>query len=199
MVEKLGVTEIHYPIYYHGYEPEHDDPFFDRDYNICILCGRCVRMCQEVRGTAVLAFTYRGPRAKIGPAFGRNHVEAGCEFCGACVDVCPTGALADKASKWDGKPDGFDVVNMPVLRSRLPGRAAPQGRPALQGQPEPRPGGQRRTTVRPRAVLHAGDHHHFERAKKPMLKRANISARSAGRRRWRRVAAHLKGFARTSS
>ena len=70
VVEKIGVTDIGYPIYYRGYEVEHDDPFFDRDYNICILCGRCVRMCQEVRGTSVLAFKFRGPQAQIGPAFG---------------------------------------------------------------------------------------------------------------------------------
>jgi predicted molibdopterin-dependent oxidoreductase YjgC len=114
VVEKVGVTEIDYPIYYHGYEPEIDDPFFGRDYNVCILCGRCVRMCQEVRGTSVLAFTHRGPHAKIGTAFDRNHIEAGCEFCGACVDICPTGALADKVSKWDGKPDGFHISTCPV-------------------------------------------------------------------------------------
>jgi formate dehydrogenase alpha subunit len=113
VVEKIGVTDIDHPILYHGYEPEHDDPFYDRDYNICILCGRCVRMCQEVRGSSVLAFTARGPRVKIGPAFGRTHRDAGCEFCGACVDVCPTGALADKSSKWDGKPDGFRVSTCP--------------------------------------------------------------------------------------
>lgn len=113
VVEKVGLTEIDYPIFYHGYEPEHDDPFYDRDYNICILCGRCVRMCQEVRGTSVLAFKHRGSKVRIGPAFGDSHVEAGCEFCGACVSVCPTGALADKASKWDGKPDGTEVSTCP--------------------------------------------------------------------------------------
>jgi NADH dehydrogenase/NADH:ubiquinone oxidoreductase subunit G/NAD(P)H-flavin reductase len=113
VVERLGVTEIHYPVYYREYEPEHEDPFFDRDYNICILCGRCVRMCQEVRGTSVLAFKFRGPKTQVGPAFGRTHVEAGCEFCGACVSVCPTGTLADKASKWDGQPDGLAVSTCP--------------------------------------------------------------------------------------
>lgn len=105
LVEKLEITEIHYPILYKGYEAERNDPFFDRDYNICILCGRCVRMCQEMRGTSVLSFNHRGTKARVGPAYGRSHIEAGCEFCGACITVCPTGALAEKASKWDGKPD----------------------------------------------------------------------------------------------
>ncbi len=113
VVEKTGLTAIDYPIYYRGFEAEHDDPFFDRDYNICILCGRCVRMCQEVRGTSILAFKYRGPKVRIGPAFGDSHVDGGCEFCGACVSVCPTGALADKSSKWDGKPDGVEISTCP--------------------------------------------------------------------------------------
>jgi len=113
LVEEFGITEINYPILYRGFEPERNDPFYDRDYNLCILCGRCVRMCQEMRGTGILAFNYRGPKAIVGPAFGRNHVEAGCEFCGACVSVCPTGALSEKASKWDGEPDASVTATCP--------------------------------------------------------------------------------------
>ena len=71
-------------------------------------------MCAEVRGAGVLAFIDRGPRTLIGPAFGRTHEAAGCEFCGACVSVCPTGALADKVSKWDGAPDGIAVSTCPL-------------------------------------------------------------------------------------
>ena len=53
--------------------------------------GPCSK--QPVGGASVLAFKHRGSRTVIGTAFGRNHVEAGCEFCGACVSVCPTGTL----------------------------------------------------------------------------------------------------------
>jgi len=171
VVEKLGVTEIHYPVYYRGYEAEHDDPFFDRDYNVCILCGRCVRMCQEVRGTSVLAFKYRGPNTQIGPAFGRTHVEAGCEFCGACVSVCPTGTLAEKAAKWDGEPDGVKVSTCPFCAlgcqidlllkdGRLSKVHGSLDREINDGQ----------LCVRGRFCLPETTHHH-ERAKKPMLKR----------------------------
>ena len=96
---------IDYPVYYRNLPVEKDDPFYDRDYNLCILCGRCVRMCQEVRTANALAFKHRGRQTIIGPAFSRTHLEAGCEFCGACVAVCPTGTLREKARAWEGKPD----------------------------------------------------------------------------------------------
>lgn len=104
LVERLGLRDIPYPVSYRGLPVEQDDPFFDRDYNLCVLCGRCVRVCQDVRHAGVLAFTYRGSQALVGTAFGRSHLEADCQFCGACVDVCPTGALADKRGKWEGVP-----------------------------------------------------------------------------------------------
>jgi formate dehydrogenase alpha subunit len=104
LVDYLELRDIPYPITYRGLPVEKDDPFFDRDYNLCILCGRCVRVCQDVRHAGVLAFTHRGSQAIVGTAFGRSHLEADCQFCGACVDVCPTGALADKRGKWEGVP-----------------------------------------------------------------------------------------------
>ena len=101
LAEKLGVAEIHYPVSYRNLRLEKEDPFYDRDYNLCVLCGRCIRVCQEVRAAGTLAFTQRGNSTVIGPAFGRTHLAAGCEFCGACVSVCPTGALAEKTRKWE--------------------------------------------------------------------------------------------------
>ncbi len=194
VVEKIGVTDIDYPVYYRGHEAEHDDPFFDRDYNICILCGRCVRMCQEVRGTSVLAFKYRGPQAQIGPAFGQSHVEAGCEFCGACVSVCPTGALADKGSKWDGMPDGFFVSTCPfcgigcqVELHHKDGRLS-KVRPNLD--PEINDG---QLCVRGRFSMPEATHHHT-RAKKPMLKRGKYFREVVWDEAIGEVAEKLKGL-----
>lgn len=105
LVDYLGIEDIPYPITYRGFPVEKGDPFFDRDYNLCVLCGRCIRACKEMRHNGVLAFVQRGSETIVGTAFNRSHLETSCEFCGACVDVCPTGALADKRSKWEGVPD----------------------------------------------------------------------------------------------
>ena len=102
LVEYLGVKEIPFTFHYRNLGVERFDPFFDRDYNICILCGRCVRVCQDVRGAGILDFHHRGPLTLVGTAFNQTHIEANCQFCGACVDACPTGALKQRYSKWTG-------------------------------------------------------------------------------------------------
>ena len=80
---------------------EVSDPFYDRDYNLCIVCGRCVRACDELRGDDAIGFTERGGLALVGTSFGTSLLESGCEFCGACIDVCPVGALVERDHKWE--------------------------------------------------------------------------------------------------
>lgn len=105
LVDYLEISDVKYPIAYRGIKPERNNPFYDIDYNLCILCGRCVRICNEERNSEVLAFTQRGNTTIVGTAFGESQIEAGCEFCGACVDVCPTGSISEKMGKWVGLPD----------------------------------------------------------------------------------------------
>jgi len=139
VVTRLGLQDIDYPIYYRNLPVEKSDPFFDRDYNLCILCGRCVRMCQEVRAAGTLAFTQRGRRTVIGTAFHRSHIDAGCEFCGACVSVCPTGALAEKTNKWEGPADREATTTCPLCGIGCQLRAQAKGALLLGSLPEDDP------------------------------------------------------------
>jgi predicted molibdopterin-dependent oxidoreductase YjgC len=136
VVEKMEIKEISYPVYYRGLRVEKDDPFYDRDYNLCILCGRCIRMCQEIRTANTLAFKQRGRYTVIGPAYERTHLEAGCEFCGACVSVCPTGALSEKVSKWEGKPDREQTTTCPFCGVGCQIRLQVRGDEVLGSLPE---------------------------------------------------------------
>ena len=105
LADYLELEDVKFPISYRGIPSVHDNPFYSLDYNLCILCGRCVRICNEERNSHVLAFVERGNSTLVGTAFGESQTEAGCEFCGACVDVCPTGSIAEKMGKWRGNPD----------------------------------------------------------------------------------------------
>ncbi len=75
------------------YEKRDNNPFVERDMEKCILCGQCVRICDEVQGVGAIDFVHRGFRTKISPPYERD---LNCEFCGQCVAVCPTGALTGK-------------------------------------------------------------------------------------------------------
>ncbi|NLY89738.1 MAG: 2Fe-2S iron-sulfur cluster binding domain-containing protein, partial [Firmicutes bacterium] len=68
-----------------------------RDPNKCILCGDCVRMCEEVQGVGVLDFVNRGSRVTVSPAFNKKLEDVECVNCGQCSAVCPTGALVVKS------------------------------------------------------------------------------------------------------
>jgi len=84
------------------------NPFIFRVQNKCVMCGLCVRVCEEVQGVGAIGFAGRGFEAKITPPFGHD---LDCEFCGQCVSVCPTGALSGKI--WQGKPriDGIEKTD----------------------------------------------------------------------------------------
>ena len=81
------------------------NPFLWVDLNKCILCTRCVRACAEVQGRFVWGTAERGFETQLVAGGGTQLLEAGCESCGACVALCPTGALDNKLSMGAGQPD----------------------------------------------------------------------------------------------
>jgi formate dehydrogenase beta subunit len=80
-----------------------DNPIFLHDPNKCVLCGRCVRACHELRGVGVLFYRKREKETYIGTASNLPLFDSGCRFCGACAEVCPTGAIMDKEEFAKGK------------------------------------------------------------------------------------------------
>jgi len=81
-----------------GYPSDEANPFIKRDPEYCILCGKCVRVC-EYQGTNVLDFMGRGVGAKVITAQDKPLQESECTFCGSCVDACPVNALLE-ADRW---------------------------------------------------------------------------------------------------
>jgi len=92
------------------YTKRDENPFIKREPEKCILCGRCVKICNEVQGVSAIDFGYRGFNTKICTPFEKD---LDCEFCGQCVAVCPTGALT--GTMWVQKGRQQDVRDVDTL------------------------------------------------------------------------------------
>ena len=90
---QLGVNTVRFDNHREEMPVDRSSYAIVRDPNKCILCGNCVRVCNEIQGVGVLGFAHRGTDAMVTPAFNRNLDETNCVSCGQCRVVCPTGAL----------------------------------------------------------------------------------------------------------
>ena len=88
-----GIDTVRFQNHREEMPVDFSSPSIVRDPNKCILCGNCVRVCNEIQGVGVLGFAHRGTDAVVTPAFNRNLAETNCVSCGQCRVVCPTGAL----------------------------------------------------------------------------------------------------------
>lgn len=95
---------------YHAYNVDFSHPFIEIDNNKCILCARCVRICNEVVGANALGFVNRGFDTFIAPSMGKSLTESDCESCGLCISTCPTGAITENV-KFKPGPVKLEKVN----------------------------------------------------------------------------------------
>jgi len=93
---RYGVKNVRFENHKDKLPLDFSSPSITRDPNKCILCGDCVRMCNEVQGVGALDFAFRGSKMQVSPAFGKEIGEVNCVNCGQCVAVCPTAAITVK-------------------------------------------------------------------------------------------------------
>jgi NADPH-dependent glutamate synthase beta subunit-like oxidoreductase/ferredoxin/Pyruvate/2-oxoacid:ferredoxin oxidoreductase delta subunit len=79
------------------------NPLFTLNPNKCVMCSRCIRACKDLRGVGILIEKIRGEDKYIGTENDLSLAQAGCRFCGACAEVCPSGAILDKEELTRGK------------------------------------------------------------------------------------------------
>ena len=85
LVYWLKIDKPRFEIEAPGYALDNSNTMIQRDLNKCILCGRCVRACNEIQVNEVLDFAMRSSNAKVGPAFDDDYINSSCVFCGECA------------------------------------------------------------------------------------------------------------------
>jgi len=84
--------------------------FIVMDHNRCVLCGRCIRTCDEITGAHALDFGKRGWKTNIYADINQPLGESSCISCGGCFQACPTGAIFSKSSAYKGRPEECNVI-----------------------------------------------------------------------------------------
>jgi bidirectional [NiFe] hydrogenase diaphorase subunit len=97
LAQTLGLTHVHFPYNYPRLPVDSSHPRFVLDQNRCVLCSRCVRVCDEIEGAHVWDIAARGINSLLVSDLDRPWGESeNCTSCGKCVQACPTGALVEK-------------------------------------------------------------------------------------------------------
>lgn len=122
LAHRFGVTSVRYSNYREQKPIDFSSPSIVRDPNKCILCGNCVRVCNELQGVGALDFAFRGSEAMVMPAFDKEIAKTDCVNCGQCQIFCPTGAHSirhNREAVWEstGGPDTRVIAQVaPAVR-----------------------------------------------------------------------------------
>lgn len=96
LIQYIGANNARMRTRVKGMKMEEGNPLLIHDMNRCVLCGRCVRACNKLRGVGVLQYTKKDMETYVGTLHGKLLKDEGCRFCTACAEVCPTGTIRDK-------------------------------------------------------------------------------------------------------
>ena len=99
MYQYMGVSPTRWRVKSRPVATDESNPLITHMFTRCIRCGRCVRACRELRGVGVLDYQHTEEGIRIGTDGSVSLEEAGCRFCGACIEVCPTGSIIDVLSR----------------------------------------------------------------------------------------------------
>ncbi len=98
LAEEMNVRERRHVGVKHPFKKDISSASIVRDPEKCILCGRCVRMCEEIQTVSAIDFIGRGCTTQVGTAFNDGLNVSTCINCGQCINVCPTGALTEQSA-----------------------------------------------------------------------------------------------------
>lgn len=115
LAEEMNIRERRHTGVKHRFKKDISSASITRDPEKCILCGRCVRMCEEIQTVSAIDFIGRGCTTQVGTAFNDGLNVSTCINCGQCINVCPTGALTERSHLDNveaalADPDTFVVV-----------------------------------------------------------------------------------------
>ncbi len=112
LAHRVGIKEVRFENTKKMLPVDNSSPCISHDPNKCILCGDCVRTCDELQGLGILDFAHRGSNAVVQPAFGKRLADTDCVGCGQCRLVCPTSAITIKRNT----REVWELLNDPTKR-----------------------------------------------------------------------------------
>lgn len=110
LIQYIGANNARMRCRTKGFKTEESNPLIIHDMNRCVLCGRCVRACNDLRGVKVLQYQKKDLETYVGTLHNKLLKDADCRFCQACTEVCPTGTIRDKRQLIETTAKKEDVV-----------------------------------------------------------------------------------------